>query len=238
MIWYEEIEKNLEYGKIYSHNDLFKELQKIKHDVTDSTYNWAIRTLTSNGNINRLGYDAYTISNNLLKKEYYPSYSNVAKELIDKIDKAYPYVRFTVFETIIMNDFLNHLIAQNTIFIQVEKQSSIYIFRYLQEQGFQNVLYRPNKNDFDLYWSKNVIVVTNLITEAPLRLDNSHIITIEKMLVDMISDKLIFQTYSINEYASVIQQAENQYYVDKARLLRYARRRNKEKEIRKYLNME
>ena len=127
-----------------------------------------------------------------------------------------------------MNDFLNHLIAQNTVFIQAEKESSIYIFRFLQGKGYQNVMYKPGENDFDLYWSRDEIVVTDIISEAPLRIDEPHKIMLEKKLVDMIADKLISTTYNKAEFPDVIEQVQSRYYLDKVRLLRYARRRNRE----------
>ena len=58
---------------------------------------------------------------------------------------------------------------------------------------------------------------------------------LEKMLVDMIADKLISTTYSKAEFPDVIEQAQRRYYLDKVRLLRYARRRNREKEMKQYL---
>ena len=154
---------------------------------------------------------------------------------MNQIEQMYPYVTFTVFETVMMNDFLNHLIVQNTIFIQVEKESSIYIFRFLQEKGYQNVMYKPGEKEFDLYWSRDEIVVTDIISEAPLRTDEPHRIMLEKMLVDMVADKLISTTYSKAELSDVIEQAQSRYYLDKVRLLRYARRRNREKEMKQYL---
>lgn len=105
-------------------------------------------------------------------------------------------MKFTVFETVLLNEFLNHLIAQNTIFIQVEKESSIYVFRFLQEHGVQNVMYKPDKNHFDLYWSKDCVVVTDMISEAPIRTDQPHAVMLEKMLVDMLADKLIAASFS------------------------------------------
>ena len=83
-----------------------------------------------------------------------PIYSDTAEGLIRLISEKYPYVQFTAFETVLMNEFLNHLIAQNTVFIQVEKESGIYVFRFLQEQGIQNVMYKSGKKNFNLYWSK------------------------------------------------------------------------------------
>ena len=55
------------------------------------------------------------------------------------------------------------------------------------------------------------------------------------MLVDMVADKLISTTYSKAELSDVIEQAQSRYYLDKVRLLRYARRCNREKEMKQYL---
>ena len=96
-----------------------------------------------------------------------PIYSDTAEGLIRLISEKYPYVQFTAFETVLMNEFLNHLIAQNTVFIQVEKESGIYVFRFLQEQGIQNVMYKPGKKDFNLYWSKDCVIVTDIDIISP-----------------------------------------------------------------------
>ena len=235
MQWYEQIENLLKCGETYSHKELTDELRKMNPDLSDSTYHWAISNLVREGRIIRLGYDAYAGPDSSNKKEYRPRYSELALGLINQISEKYPFLAFTVFETVMMNDFLNHLIAQNTVFIQAEKESSIFVFRFLQENGYQNVMYKPGKNDFDLYWSKDGIVVTDLISEAPLRTGEPHTIMLEKMLVDMVADKLIRYTYSKAELPDVFAQAQNYYYLDNVRLLRYARRRNREKEMKQYL---
>ena len=166
---------------------------------------------------------------------YVPDYSDIAEGLIRLISEKYPFVKFTVFETVLMNEFLNHLIAQNTIFVQVEKESSIYVFRFLQESGLINVMYKPSKKDFNLYWSKGCVIVTDMISEAPLRADNPHSIMLEKMLVDMSADKLIASTFSKAEFPDIMEQAQSRYRLDKARMLRYARRRNRQDILLKYL---
>lgn len=55
---------------------------------------------------------------------YRPAYSDLAAKLISQVSDKYPSVRFTVFETALMNDFLNHLVAQNTVYIQMERMSA------------------------------------------------------------------------------------------------------------------
>ena len=231
MQWYEKVLSRMDQEKVYSHKELIDELRTLKTDLSDSSYQWAISGLVRDGALIRQGYDSYTIASTLTKDLYYPVYSDSAKELISLLSGKYPYVRFTVFETILMNEFLNHLIAQNTIFLQIEKESSVYVFRFLQEYGYQNVMYKPGRKDFDLYWSKDCIIVTELVSEAPLRTNDPHSIMLEKMLVDMTADKLIASTFSKAEFPDIMEQAQNRYLLDKVRMLRYARRRNQQEVI-------
>lgn len=96
-------------------------------------------------------------------------------------------------------------------------------------------MYKPSKNDFNLYWVKDSVVVTDLISEAPIRTSKPNYIMLEKMLVDMSADKLIAATFSKAELPDVYEQAQSRYLLDKVRMLRYARRRNRQDEILKYL---
>lgn len=234
MQWYDIILKELDENKTYSSKELINLLSQKKPDLSPNTYRWSLNNMVRDGKLVRCGYNSYSLYKEILQ-EYCPIYSDTAEQLNNILSQKYPYVKFTIFETVLMNDFLNHLIAQNTIFIQVEKDSSIYVFRFLQEQGYRNIMYRPDRNTFNLYWSKNSLIVNDMISEAPLRKENSHIITLEKMLVDMYADKLISTTYSMSEYSDVISQAERKYRLDKSKLLRYAKRRNVQKKIKGYL---
>ncbi len=235
MQYYESLIKNLKENKTYSHKELIAILKRIKPDLAHNSYHWMISCMIREGKLYRSGYDAYSLPQGEMLKEYKPYYSDMAHKLLTDLSGKFPHVTFTVFETALMNDFLNHLIAQNTIFVQVEKESSKFIFRYLQEEGYVDVLYKPRKEDLDLYWTGKNIIVTDMISEAPLRMAEPHEITLEKMLVDMYADKLISASYSMAEYPEVVEQAEKSFLLDKKRMLRYARRRNKYANIKNYL---
>lgn len=174
----------------------------------------------------------YTMSDGNTVPAYEPAYSDLALQLMRDTERLCPYVQFTVFETVLMNEFLNHLIAQNTVFLQVDRDISLFVFRRLQETGYPHLLYKPSKETLDLYWVKDCIIVTDLVSESPRVKATPHSICLEKMLVDMYCDKLISGMYSKAEYASVMEQAVTRYKVNLERLLRYARRRNKETEIK------
>ena len=128
MQWFNEVVVYMDKKKTYSRKEIIQCLKMIRPDLSKNTYQWAINSMIQNKSLMKQGYDSYTLSSDYEKKEYIPDYSDASKKLIEIIAKSFPYVRFTVFETVLMNDFLNHLIAQNTIFIQIEKNSSIFVF--------------------------------------------------------------------------------------------------------------
>lgn len=235
MQWYEGVSGRMAEGQLYDHRTIVNWLKQERPNLSSGGYHWAIDQLIRQGNIVRKGYDEYCKADGTDRSAYSPAYSEEAINITAKISAVFPYVAFTVFETGLLNSFLNHLVGQNTIFLQVEKGSSVYIFRYLQEEGSTNLLYKPRVEEFHLYWTSGMVIITDLISEAPVRKNQSHAIMLEKMLVDVCADKLIASTFSKAELPGVFDQALEQYSVDRTRMMRYARRRNKEKEIRGYL---
>ena len=235
MQWYEATSKKLEVGHRYSHQELIKLLKNDYPQMRDSSYHWAVCGMLKSGSLTKIARNVYVVQNERKKPVYRPAYSDLAAKLISQVSDKYPSVHFTVFETALMNDFLNHLVAQNTVYIQMEKDVSIFVFRFLQELGYDHLLYKPNKDDYALYWKKDCIVVTDLISEAPLSASALHEICLEKMLVDMYCDKLISSAYSKSEYPETLKQAMETYHIEPAKMMRYARRRGREDEMKKIL---
>ena len=235
MQWYEATSKKLEVGHRYSHQELIKLLKSDYPHMRETSCHWAVCGMLKNGDITKIARNVYVVQNEREKPVYRPAYSELAAKLIAQISDKFPSVHFTVFETALMNDFLNHLVAQNTVFVQAEKDISIFIFRFLQELGYEHLLYKPNKADYALYWGKDCIVVTDMISEAPLSASAPHEICLEKMLVDMYCDKLISSAYSKSEYPEVLKQAMETYHIESTKMMRYARRRGREDEMKKIL---
>ena len=236
MKWYEKAAGNISEGMKYTRRQLVSILQEETPMLKTGSYQWAVGEMLKNGYIVRVGFDEYMLSGVDIQPEYEPRYSELASELLNVLEEKYSYSEFTIFETVLMNDFLNHLIAQNTVFVQFEKDLSIFAFRFLQETDFGHVLYKPSKRDFDLYWGADCIVITDMRSEAPLSVRAPHSITMEKMLVDIYCDRLIRETYSKAEYPSVMEHALRTYKVEKTKLLRYAGRRNKAEEIERIIS--
>ena len=139
------------------------------------------------------------------------------------------------FESVQLNEFLNHMIGRNTFFVLVEKDAIDFVFRYLQEETDWNILLKPNDKEWDAYCTDDTIVMLNLISEAPKCVDEYHSMCIEQLLVDIVAEKSFKNLYSTSELQGVYSLADKSYLIDYARLLRYARRRGKAEEVKKFI---
>jgi hypothetical protein len=76
-----------------------------------------------------------------------------------------------------------------------------------------------------------------LVSEAPLiKTENIIISSIEKFLVDMITDTNIYAT-QLGELDFIYQSAFDKFEVNQNKMKRYAHRRNRKKEVKERLNL-
>jgi len=124
------------------------------------------------------------------------------------------------------------------ILIEVEKEATQSVFFYLKEEKYP-VFVDPTEDIFEKYLSeeKENLIVKSLVTEAPLqRIAGLNTVTIEKMLVDIFSDELIFSAQQGSEMKTIFLEALSKYSVNENRMLRYADRKGKKESFRNYLN--
>lgn len=230
MQWFDGAALALEAGKIYSHKDLIDSLRREYPYLKETSYQWGISGLLKNGTIRKIGYNQYEVGVES-RKTYVPQYGRTAKELITACFKNFSDVPFVVLETNLFNAFLKKPLLPNTIIMQADKGASLDFFRYLQEAKFPNIMYKPKKKDYDFYKTEDCIIVTDLSSEPPLYSDNPHFICLEKLLIDALCEKTIATSFTDTVYAEMVGDARAEYIVEFPRLLRYARRRNKEYEF-------
>lgn len=236
-MWYEEIICHLDKEKSYTRQDIYQILVKENPDLLYNSFKWIISDMVKRGVVVRKQRNQYMLPNDFIKnKEIYHSHiGDQMKELSMMIETRFPMVDFVCFESEQLNEFLNHLIAKNTHFIMVEKDVLDSAFRYLQEEGVRNILLKPQKKEWDAYWTGDDIVMLNLISEFPKCQDGSHSISIEQLLVDVVAEKSFGALYSRSEVGRIYHYANKNYLIDHARLLRYAKRRGKGEEVKKYM---
>lgn len=50
-------------------------------------------------------------------------YSNDAKEVAEVLGKRFPYLEFTIMDFVQLNEFVNHQLAHNVVYVSVEQES-------------------------------------------------------------------------------------------------------------------
>jgi hypothetical protein len=219
----------------YCREDLFNVFRTENRELNNSSFRWILYNLLQEQKVFRTDYNTYVIEKPYILPIYKPHYTGKARALMEMLEKRYPELAFVVFESALLNEFLNHQIAQNTIYVQVEKDVSSYIFDMIQEKYNGNVLYKPDKKEFDKYWTRDCVVVLDLISQPPLSKDNPHEITPEKLLIDIIAEKSIAATFSPSEIPYIYNHIMRTYRVEKRKMNRYAGRRGKKTQLKKII---
>src|SRR5699024_7405610 len=111
---------------------------------------------------------------------------------------------------------------------------------FMSLQGIESeipIFLNPTQEDVTRYiTNRDIIIVRPLVKEAPIDIiDGCPVPTLEKMLVDAISDKEL-QHLQGNELYTIYSNAFSDYEIKKPRLLRYAARRNRKQKVEQIIN--
>jgi len=209
-------------------------LRGIVPNIGRSTVFNILKKLCSTGEITRVNKGHFVSAT---RKEYSYELSGTAKEIVSFIKEQYPLVDFQIWELYQMNEFVNHLLAKNTIFIEVENMLDDCIFNMLFEK-YPHVLYKPGQEEYYKYLGNETIVVQKLISEAPPCIGEYRLASLEKILVDLFGHGLPATIVSRSEYKVIYEDSFSRYNINQPRMFRYARRRNVEKKIKDFIRLE
>ena len=221
----------------FTRKELLESFRKAGYMLSEASFYKKVEELVKNGQIIRVGRNVYSLPDGKrLIYEY--KYSELAEEVAQEITQQYPYVNFSIFEFVQLNDFVNHLIAHNVIFLSVEAEIMDFVFETLRDKYPGKVLINPTVEIYHQYWSDNMIVLGKLTTEAPKGQKVSWHTRLEKMLVDIMAEPLLLASISRAEYPHIYEDAFDRYIVDENGLFRYASRRKVTKKIKELIRKE
>ena len=203
-------------------------------DIGRSTIYYMLKLLCKSGVITRTCKGHFDIEG---KKDYSYDLSETAKEISSVIQEQYPLVDYQVWELYQMNEFVNHQLAKNTIFIEVENMLDESIFNLLFDK-YPHVLYNPSADEYYKYAGDETIIVRKLISEAPPCFGEYRQASLEKILVDLFGRGISGTIISHSEYRAIYEDSFKKYNINQAKMFRYARRRGIEHTIRDYVREE
>ena len=194
-----------------------------------------LQDLQDKRQIMKVGRGHYT--KNYVQAIYHFEASAPMVEMIHTIEKEYPLIKFQIWELFQWNEFVNHQLAHNAYFIEVESGLETTVFDMLLEK-YSRVLLNPDVEEYYRYRTDDMIIVRKLVSGAPKPLTGTKQASLEKLLVDIFSRKLTGQLLERAEYRRIYEDAFGKYAINESTLFRYAGRRHLEPDIRHFIKNE
>ncbi len=230
----DSIQSQFRSNQPFSNTDLTKFYRTLDSGIENTTVNWRIYNLVQHGIINRIGRGKYTLG---ASKAYIPELTGNLIAANKRIKSDFPFLKVCFWSTSVLNEFMIHQPGKHYLLVEVEKDSMESIFFYLKDRSY-TVYLEPSEELIRRYLihEKEPWIVKPLVTEAPTQQVKSiQSVTIEKLLVDIFCDPLIFSAQQGSEMKQIFKEAFKKYTISESKMMRYASRRNKSVELNKYL---
>jgi hypothetical protein len=191
--------------------------------------------LVQTGVLQRIGRGKFSLGKG---KNFSPEITPQLKSIYNKIKKEFPYLNICIWNTSTLNEFMLHQPNRFYYLVEVEKEALESVFYFLRETKFA-VFIEPSNDILDKYLpdNKEIIIVKTLVSEAPLlSVDMINTASIEKMLVDIFCDDVIFSDRQGAELRTIIGEAFTKYTLNQSKMIRYADRRGKKTAFSEFVN--
>jgi hypothetical protein len=219
---------------VFETQDIAAFYEQSEKDIKQTTVNWRIYTLVQSGVLQRIGKGKFTLGEG---KTYVPEISLATKNIFKKLKTEFPYANLCMWDTSILNEFMLHQTNRYFILVETDKETTHSVFYFLREIK-KSVFVEPTTDIIEKYFvnEKEIFIVKPLVSEAPTQYVNGiETTTIEKILVDIFSDDVIFSTQQGAEMRTIFENAFDKYTINQSKMLRYADRRGKKQELNKFV---
>ena len=215
----------------FTFQDFKREVENSAIDISEKSLARILTNLINHQFIVRTKRNQYQTIKKNIRFDFDYEISDFASEINQIVIDTYPLVEYQIWELTVLNHFLNHLIGQNCIFVEVESDLVDTVFELLLEKGYR-VLLNPSEDMYFRYAQDNIVVVRKLISQAPENLIDKKKISLERLLVDIVADKLLKSLFSYSEIPGIFHECLSQYNLNVKKVLRYASRRKAKEKIK------
>ena len=233
----EQLKQRFQGKESFTREELFNFYHRWDPQLNENTFRWRIYNLKEKKIIRALSKSEFSLS---YKPEYRPEIDKRTKEIYSLVDREFPSLKKGIWSTRWVTEFMLHLPGGSWILLEVEKDSTESVFHFLKDSKYKEVFWQPEEKEIDRYisGSSQAIIIKPLVSQAPLhKVRNVRIPRIEKILVDIFIEKHLFNVFQGKELSVIFNNVYNQYQVNFSKLMTYARRRGKEKELSEFISL-
>lgn len=166
---------------------------------------------------------------------------NPSDKFVMKLSKLfssrYPEINYCIWPSSWLNEFTVHQPSYFFYIFETEPDMVETTFYLLKDKGYEAFL-NPDSQTMQLYviGKKNPVIVKTLVSRAPLIKKNSvRLPSLEKILVDVFSDKKLFYFIQGHELQNIFKFAFRKYSVNISSLLNYSVRRGNNNKLAVYI---
>lgn len=230
-----EIKTHYKNSDGFTRDELFQFYRSYEPDLKESTFAWRLYDLKRKSIIYELKTGVYRIID---KPIYIQKLEKELEELYDLVSQKFHNPGFVIWSTAWINEFSRHQTFNNIIILEAPSDMTESLFNTLKECEVQNVFLKPSTEQIYNYMigTEHPILIKNLILKSPINKQKQYSIpTLEKILVDLYCDEKTYYMYQGNEMEEIFKNALDKYAINFTKLIQYARRRGKNKELQSYL---
>jgi hypothetical protein len=180
---------------------------------------------------------------NQSKRNFEPRLNKDLNAIQNLLFRDFDLLNTCIWSTEWLNEFTIHQSTHTYTLLEVEDSACESVFYHLRDNGFKNVFLKPDALLMNRYVSEveNPIIVLKLMNRSPLmslQSDKGNIKTpkLEKILVDLYCDDILFNGYKGQEQFQIFQYALKNYAVDFTTFFAYSERRKRKTFIVSYLD--
>lgn len=222
---------------IFTRKDLLNVVRSGMKNISEGSLVVLLNRMIAENKIIRVSYGKYKLNEDL-KHEFLYEPNEFMLSLNKHIKEKFPFIDYCIWQPSVFASMMLHVPAVRTTLVDVEREAMESVFMSLQNVESEIPIFlNPSQEDVDRYiTNRDLIIVRPLVKEAPLDVINGcPVPTLEKMLVDAISDKEL-QHLQGNELYTIYSNAFSDYAIKKTKLLRYAARRNRKQKVEQIIN--
>lgn len=213
--------------------EILVRLNTLQKPVTRTALHWYLNKLTRENRLARVARGIYSISQ---KKPFLPGISPRMRKISDMLKAELPFSDFCLYEGSELQAYQHNIAPNGILYVETQRDSCESAFNILKREGISAFI-RPTEDTIYHYadLSEDFVFIKNLTSESPVQtIDGIIVPKLEKILVDIRIDKDFYYLHGTEAFY-FLRNAVEQNSVNRSTLLRYARRRNIEAQVKKDL---
>lgn len=222
-----ELNDRFQPGEYFTRKELFNFYKRFEPALNPGTFGWRIHDLKKKNVIESMRKGVYTIST---KARFKPGTGKKIKRISSFIKRNFPELDYNLWSTGWLSEFTVHQPVNEITILETEKDSMESIFYNLKDRNFKNIFLKPDKDLMEKYITETgeAVVIKPMISRSPLQtVEEIPSPALEKILVDIFCDEIIFYAYQGKEMINIYNHALKKYSINFSMMFNYAGRRKR-----------